>query len=131
MVPLASYTTVGGTPLSELLPQARIDQIVQRARDGGAEIVSLLKTGSAFYAPAASTVAMVDSILLDRKRILPCAVRLTGQYGINGIFVGVPVKLGAGGVEQVIEIKLTDAEQAAVLKSAAAVKELVDVMGLS
>ena len=131
MVPLASYTTVGGTPLSELLPQARIDQIVQRARDGGAEIVSLLKTGSAFYAPAASTVAMVDSILLDRKRILPCAVRLTGQYGINGIFVGVPVKLGAAGVEQVIEIKLTDAEQAAVLKSAAAVKELVDVMGLS
>ena len=131
MVPLASYTTVGGTPLSELLPQARIDQIVQRARDGGAEIVSLLKTGSAFYAPAASTVAMVDSILLDRKRILPCAVRLTGQYGINGIFVGVPVKLGAAGVEQVIEIKLTDVEQAAVLKSAAAVKELVDVMGLS
>ncbi len=130
MVPLASYTTVGGTPLSELLPQARIDQIVQRARDGGAEIVALLKTGSAFYAPAASVVSMVDSILLDKKRILPCAVRLTGQYGIKDVYVGVPVKLGAAGVEQVIEIKLTPAEQAALEKSAAAVQELRDVMAL-
>jgi len=130
MVPLASYTTVGGTPLTELLPQARIDQIVQRARDGGAEIVALLKTGSAFYAPAASVVSMVDSILLDRKRILPCAVRLTGQYGIKDIYVGVPVKLGANGAEEVVQIKLTADEQAAVTKSAAAVKELVDVMGV-
>lgn len=131
MVPLASYTSVAGTPLNQLLPQARIDQIVQRARDGGAEIVALLKTGSAFYAPAASVVSMVDAILLDRKRILPCAVRLTGQYGINDLYVGVPVKLGANGVEEVIEIKLTPDEQAALTKSAGAVKELVDVLQLS
>ena len=135
MVPLIRYSSVGGLPIPDLVKMGwstdkRIEEIVQRTRDGGAEIVALLKTGSAFYAPAASVVSMVDSILLDRKRILPCAVRLTGQYGINDVFVGVPVKLGANGVEQVIQINLTADEQAAVTKSAGAVKELVDVMGV-
>jgi malate dehydrogenase len=128
MVPLTRYTTVGGTPVEQLIPAARLAEIVQRARDGGAEIVKLLKTGSAFYAPAAATVEMVDAILLDRKRILPCAAYLQGEYGVNGLFVGVPVKLGIRGIEQVIEIPLTDDESAALKKSAGAVQELVDAM---
>lgn len=128
MVPLVRYTTVGGIPLTELLPKDKIDGLVQRTRDGGAEIVKLLKTGSAFYAPSAAVVQMVDSVVLDKKRILPCAAYLEGEYGIQGLYVGVPVKLGAGGVEQVIEIKLTEEEAQALKRSAAAVKELIEVM---
>lgn len=128
MVPLTRYTSVAGIPVEHLIAKDHLDQIVQRTRDGGAEIVKLLKTGSAFYAPAAATVEMVDAILLDRKRILPCAAYLQGEYGINDLFVGVPVKLGAGGVEEVVEIPLSDDERAALHRSAAAVKELVDAM---
>ena len=128
MVPLVRYTTVGGIPVTELLPQETVDRIVQRTRDGGAEIVKLLKTGSAFYAPSAAVAQMVDAVVLDKKRILPCAAYLEGEYGINGLYVGVPVKLGAGGVEQVIEIKLTEEEREALKRSAAAVKELIEVM---
>lgn len=128
MVPLTRYTTVGGIPVEHLIPADRLAQIVQRARDGGAEIVKLLKTGSAFYAPAAAVTEMVDAILLDRKRILPCAVYLEGEYGLNGLFVGVPVKLGARGIEQVIEIPLSSDESAALKRSAGAVQELVDAM---
>lgn len=128
MVPLVRYTTIGGIPASELIPKDRLDAIVQRARDGGAEIVNLLKTGSAFYAPAASVAQMVDAIILDRKRILPCAAYLQGEYGINNLFVGVPVKLGAGGIQQIIEVKLTPEEDAALKHSAAEVAELVKVM---
>ncbi len=128
MVPLVRYTTVGGEPVEHLIPAARLAEIVQRARDGGAEIVKLLKTGSAFYAPAAATVEMVDAILLDRKRILPCAAYLEGEYGVNGLFVGVPVKLGQSGIEQVVEIPLTDEEKAALKHSADSVQELVDAM---
>ena len=130
MVPLVRYTTVAGIPVSELIAKDRLDSIVQRARDGGAEIVNLLKTGSAFYAPAASVAQMVDAIILDRKRILPCAAYLQGEYGINNLFVGVPVKLGASGIEQIIEIKLTPEEDAALKRSAAEVEELVKVMNL-
>jgi len=128
MVPLTGYTTVAGVPVDHLIPAARLAEIVQRARDGGAEIVRLLKTGSAFYAPAAATVEMVDAILMDRKRILPCATFLEGEYGINGLFVGVPVKLGASGIEQVIEIPLDEPTKAALHKSADAVRELVEAM---
>lgn len=128
MVPLVSMTTVGGVPISQLLPKERVDAIVQRTRDGGGEIVSLLKTGSAFYAPGASTAAMVDAILLDQKRILPCSAYLEGEFGLNGVYAGVPVKVGRGGVEQVIELSLTDDERAALHRSANAVKELVDLM---
>ena len=128
MVPLTRYTTVGGIPVSELLPKERLDAIVQRTRDGGAEIVGYLKTGSAFYAPSAAGAQMVEAILLDKKRILPCAAYLDGEYGIRGLFVGVPVKLGASGIEQIIEVKLTSEEQAAVQRSADAVRELVQVM---
>ena len=128
MVPLASYTTVAGIPIQELLPADRIEAIIERTRNGGAEIVGLLKTGSAFYAPSAAVAEMVDAILLDQKRILPCAALLSGQFGINGLYVGVPVKLGAGGIEQILEIKLTADEQAALEKSAAAVQGLVDAM---
>ena len=130
MVPLVRFTTVAGIPLTDLLPMERVDAIVQRTRDGGAEIVNYLKTGSAFYAPAASVTAMVDAILLDRGRILPCAALLEGEYGVNGVYVGVPVKLGANGIEEVVQIELTAEEQAALNKSAAAVQELVDMMGL-
>ncbi len=130
MVPLVRYTTVGGIPVSEMITKERLDSIVQRARDGGAEIVNLLKTGSAFYAPAASVAQMVDAIILDRKRILPCAAYLQGEYGINNLFVGVPVKLGAGGIEEIIQIKLTPEEDAALKRSAAEVEELVKVMNL-
>ena len=128
MVPLASYTTAAGIPIGELLPQEQIDAIIQRTRDGGAEIVNLLKTGSAFYAPSAAVAQMVDSIALNKRRILPCAALLEGQYGINGLFIGVPVILGGGGIERVLEISLTDAEQAMLKHSADAVQELVDDM---
>ena len=130
MVPLVRFTTVAGIPLTDLLPMERVEAIVQRTRDGGAEIVNYLKTGSAFYAPAASVTAMVDAILLDRGRILPCAALLEGEYGVDGVYVGVPVKLGANGIEEVVQIELTAEEQTALNKSAAAVQELVDVMGL-
>ena len=128
MVPLVRFTNVSGIPLSELTDQATIDRLVQRTRDGGAEIVKYLKTGSAYYAPAASTVEMVESILKDKKKVLPCAVSLQGEYGINGLFVGVPVKLGKQGVEKIYEIKLDDSEKAALKKSADAVQELVTVL---
>ncbi len=124
MVPLPRYSTVGGIPITELMSKDRIDALVKRTANGGAEIVSLLKTGSAFYAPASSAVEMAKAILLDKKTVLPCAAYLEGEYGINGLFIGVPVKLGKAGVEQVIEIKLTDDEKAALHKSAAAVQEL-------
>ncbi len=128
MVPLPRYSTAGGVPITELLDAAKIDELVERTRKGGAEIVALLKTGSAFYAPAASVAQMVDSILNDRNEILPCAAYLTGQYGIDGLFVGVPVKLGRRGVEEVVEIELADEENAALQRSAAAVRDLVDAM---
>jgi len=127
MVPLARYSTVAGIPLPDLLPQDRIDAIAQRTANGGAEITKLVGT-SAWYAPGSATVEMVDAILNDKKKILPCSVYLEGEYGIRGVFVGVPVKLGAGGVEEIIQIKLTDAEKAALYKSANAVKELVGVI---
>jgi malate dehydrogenase len=124
MVPLPRYTTVAGIPLPALLPRERIEAIVDRARNGGAEIVSLLKTGSAYYAPSASVVEMIDSILLDKKRVLPTAAYLEGEYGIEGIFLGVLCVLGAGGVEKVLEIDLDSDERAALHKSADAVREL-------
>lgn len=130
MVPLPRYSTIAGIPLAELLPKEKIDAIVQRTRKGGAEIVNLLKTGSAYYAPSAAVMTMVEAILKDKKKILPCAAYLEGEYGIHGLFVGVPVKLGAGGVEKIIEIKLTAEENAALQKSAASVKELVGVLGI-
>lgn len=128
MVPLARMCTVAGVPIGELLPPERIDAIVKRTRDGGAEIVNLLKTGSAYYAPSAAVAQIVDAILLDRKRILPCAVHLQGEYGINGLFVGVPVKLGARGAEEIIQLELTPDERAALQRSADSVQELVGVM---
>jgi len=130
MVPLPRYSNVAGIPLPDLLPKDRIDAIVDRTRKGGAEIVGLLKTGSAYYAPSAAVTEMVAAILQDKKKILPCAAYLEGEYGIKGLFVGVPVKLGEKGVEQVIEIKLTPEENAALQKSAAAVRELVNVLGV-
>jgi malate dehydrogenase len=128
MVPLPRYSTVAGIPITELMTPERVQALVQRTAGGGAEIVALLKTGSAYYAPAAATFEMVESILKDRKRVLPCAVLLQGEYGTNGLFVGVPVVLGAGGMERVVQITLTADEQAAFDKSAAAVRELVDAM---
>src|SRR5436853_886618 len=125
MVPLPRYSTVAGIPITELLSKERIDAIVERTRNGGAEIVNLLKT-SAWYAPGASTVEMVEAILKDKRKILPCAAYLQGEYGINDLYVGVPIKLGRNGLEQVIEITLTGDERAALDKSAAAVRELVD-----
>lgn len=130
MVALPRLSSVGGVPLAQLLPPERIDSLVERAVNGGAEIVQLLKTGSAFYAPAASAVSMVDAIVLDKKEILPCAIRLEGEYGIEGVVAGVPVKLGAAGVEQVLELQLTAAEHEALLRSANAVRETVAIMGL-
>ena len=130
MVPLVGHTTVAGIPITELLSKERIDAIVQRTRDGGAEIVKHLKTGSAYYAPSAAAVEMCESILKDKKKVLPCAAYLQGEYGINGYFVGVPCKLGAAGLEEIIEIELTDEERAALMRSAAAVKELCDVIGV-
>ncbi len=128
MVPLPRFSTVAGIPLPELLPPERIEALVQRTRNGGAEIVSLLKTGSAYYAPASAAVEMAESILKDKKKILPCAAYLEGEYGIRDLFIGVPVKLGRGGIEQVIEIRLTDEESAALKKSAAAVQELKNAL---
>jgi malate dehydrogenase len=130
MVPLTRSSSVAGVPLTQLIPAERLSQIVQRTRDGGAEIVALLKQGSAYYAPSASVLQMVDSILLDKKMIMPCSVYLEGEYGINGLFVGVPAKLGAKGVEEIIKLELTADEQAALKKSADSVKELVGVMGI-
>lgn len=130
MVPLVRFTTVAGVPVSKLIPAERLAQIVQRTRDGGAEIVNLLGSGSAFYAPSAAVAQMIDSIVLDKKMILPCAVYLQGEYGIKDLFVGVPAKLGARGVEEVIQIELTSDERAALQKSADAVQELVGVMGI-
>lgn len=128
MVPLPRFSTVAGVPITELMNQDVIDRLVQRTRGGGAEIVSLLKTGSAYYAPSAAVAEMVDAILMDRKKILPCAAYLQGEYGIRDLFAGVPVKLGAGGVEQIIELKLTESEQAMLRKSADTVAELVGVL---
>jgi malate dehydrogenase len=125
MVPLPRYSTVAGIPITDLLPADRIAALVDRTANGGAEVVALLKTGSAFYAPAASTFEMVDAILRDRRRVLPCATYLKGEYGIDGLFVGVPVVLGAGGLQRVIEITLTADERTAFDRSAAAVEELV------
>jgi malate dehydrogenase len=128
MVPLVRLSSVSGIPLTELLDKATLDGLVNRTRNGGAEIVKYLKTGSAYYAPAAAAVEMAESILKDKKKVLPCAAFLEGEYGINGLFVGVPVRLGAGGVEKIYQLKLTEEEQAMLNKSAAAVQELVDVM---
>jgi malate dehydrogenase len=130
MVPLTSFTSVGGVPVSKLIKPERLEEIVQRARQGGAEIVGLLKTGSAFQAPSAAVAQMVDSIILDRKMILPCAAYLRGEYGLNDIFVGVPCKLGAKGVEEIIEIPLSDDEQQALNRTAGSVRELVQKMGM-
>jgi malate dehydrogenase len=130
MVPVPRYTTVAGIPVAELMPQDKLDAIIERTRKGGGEIVSYLKTGSAFYAPSAAAVEMVEAIFYDRKKILPCAAYLEGEYGINGLYVGVPVKLGKNGIEEIIQIKLTAEEQAALQKSADAVKELVTVIGV-
>lgn len=130
MVPLPRYSTVAGIPLPDLLPQDRIDAIVQRTRKGGGEIVNLMKTGSAYYAPSAAAYEMVDSILRDRKKILPCAAFLEGEYGLRDIYMGVPVMLGSNGVEKIIEIKLTDDERAGLEKSAASVREMVNVLGI-
>ena len=130
MVPLPRYSTVAGIPLPDLMPKEKIDAIVTRTRKGGAEIVNLLKTGSAYYAPSAAVVEMVEAILKDKKKILPCAAYLEGEYGIKGLFVGVPVKLGARGVEQIIEIKLTPEENAELQKSAASVRELTTILGV-
>jgi malate dehydrogenase len=130
MVPLSRYSTVAGIPLPDLLPKERIDAIVERTRKGGIEIVNLLKTGSAYYAPSAAAVEMTEAILKDKKKILPCAVYLEGEYGIKGLFVGVPVKLGAKGVEEIIQIKLTPEENAALQKSSGSVKELITVLGI-
>jgi malate dehydrogenase len=126
MVSLPRYSTVAGIPITDLLPADRIQALVERTANGGAEIVAFLKTGSAFYAPAASAFEMVDAILRDRRRVLPCATYLRGEYGVDGLFVGVPVVLGNGGLQRVIEIELTEEEQVAFAKSAAAVKELVE-----
>ncbi|MCZ2151250.1 MAG: malate dehydrogenase [Bryobacterales bacterium] len=128
MVPLVRLTSVSGIPLTELLPRERIDAIVQRTRDGGAEIVKHLKTGSAYYAPSSAAVEMVESILKDKKKVLPCAAYLEGEYGYNGLFVGVPVKLGAMGIEKIYAVHLTPEEKAMLDKSASAVKELVDTI---
>jgi len=128
MVPLVRLSNVAGIPLTELMDQATIDAIVNRTANGGAEIVKYLKTGSAYYAPSAAAVEMAESILKDKKKVLPCAAYLEGEYGINGLYVGVPVKLGARGIEKIYEIKLTEDETAKLHKSAASVKELVDVL---
>ena len=128
MVPVVRLTSVAGIPLTELMDQATIDRIVDRTRNGGAEIVKYLKTGSAYYAPSASAVEMAESILKDKKKVLPCSTYLEGEYGIDGLFVGVPVKLGADGVEKIYEVRLTDDERAMLKKSADSVQEMVDVL---
>ncbi|HMP07778.1 MAG TPA: malate dehydrogenase, partial [Lacipirellulaceae bacterium] len=128
MVPLASCTSVGGVPVSQLIESERLKQIVERTAKGGGEIVSLLKTGSAYYAPAAATAQMVEAIVRDKKRLIPCAAYCDKEYGVGGYYVGVPVVLGTGGVERIIELELNDAERSAFVKSVDAVKELVGVM---
>jgi malate dehydrogenase len=133
MVPLVRYSTVAGIPLPDLVKMGwttkeRLDKIVQRTRDGGAEIVGLLKTGSAFYAPASSAIAMAEAYLRDKKRVLPCAALLQGQYGVKDLYVGVPVVIGAGGVERIVEIELNPQEQVEFNKSAAGVRELIDAV---
>jgi malate dehydrogenase len=128
MVPVVRLSNVSGIPLTELIPADRLAAIVDRTRNGGAEIVKYLKTGSAYYAPSAAAVKMVESILKDKRKVLPCAALLEGEYGINGLFVGVPVKLGRNGIEQIYELKLNDEEKAMLAKSASAVQELVDVL---
>jgi len=130
MVPLPRFSTCAGIPVTELLPKDQLDAIVKRTAGGGAEIVSLLKTGSAYYAPSAAAVEMTEAILKDKKKILPCAAYLEGEYGINGLYVGVPCKLGARGLEQIIEVNLTAEERIALQKSAASVQELVNVLGI-
>jgi malate dehydrogenase len=130
MVPLLRHSTVGGVPLNELLPKDKLDAIVKRTREGGAELVGLYKTGSAYFGPAASAIAMAESYLLDRKRVLPCAVLLEGEYGISGYFFGVPVQIGAGGIEKVLEINLDDVEKGELAKSFASVKKTVDSVKL-
>lgn len=130
MVPITRLCTVGGVPITEFLSEEKINSLVERTVKGGGEIVNLLKTGSAFYAPATATAQMVNAIILDKKEILPCAAYLEGEYGINGVVVGVPVKLGKNGIEQIIELKLTPEEGAALKKSANAVRELIDIMNL-
>jgi malate dehydrogenase len=129
MVPIASCTSVGGIPVTQLIDRKRLDEIVQRTRDGGAEIVSLLKTGSAYYAPAAATAQMVEAVVRDKKRLIPCAAYCDKEYGVGGYYVGVPVILGASGVERIIELKLENEERAAFQKSVDAVKSLIEVMG--
>jgi malate dehydrogenase len=128
MVPLTQLTTVAGRPVAQLIPAERLEQIVQRTRDGGAEIVSLLKTGSAYYAPSAAVAQMVDAILLDTRQILPCSVHLEGEYGISGVFSGVPARLGFGGLIEVVEVELSPADQTALRRSAAAVEEVVGII---
>jgi len=128
MVPVTSYTNVAGVPVSQMIDAGRLEEIVQRTRDGGAEVVKLLKAGSAYYAPAAAVAEMVDSIVFDQKRLLPCAAYCDGEYGIDGLFVGVPVKLGKEGVEDIVEIELSDTEREDLQRSAGAVRELVDAM---
>jgi len=128
MVPLVRFTNVSGIPLTELLPADQIEALVTRTRNGGAEIVKYLKTGSAYYAPSAAAVEMVASILKDKKKVLPCAALLQGEYGVKDLFVGVPVKLGANGIEKIYEVSLTDSEKAELAKSVAAVDELVTVI---
>jgi malate dehydrogenase len=130
VLPLPRYSTVAGIPITELMDRSTVERLVQRTRDGGAEIVKYLKTGSAYYAPSAAVTEMVEAILKDKKKILPCAAYLEGEYGIQGLYVGVPVKLGAKGIEQIIEIKLTPEEKTALDKSVASVKELVSVIGV-
>lgn len=128
MVPLPRYSTVAGIPITELLPPERIDALVQRTANGGAEIVGLLKTGSAYYAPSAAVTEMVEAIFKDKRKILPCAAFLEGEYGVNGLFVGVPVKLGRNGIEEIVQIDLRPEEEAALRRSAAAVQELVEII---
>ena len=128
MVPVVSYSNVAGVPIRQKVADDRLEEIVQRTRDGGAEVVKLLQKGSAFYAPAAAAAEMVDAIVLDQKRVLPCAALCQGEFGIEGLFVGVPIRLGAEGVEEIIEIDLEDDERAELAKSADAVKELVEAL---
>ena len=128
MVPLRGVTSVAGVPVGRLLAQARLEEIVQRTRDGGAEIVRLLKSGSAYYAPSAAAAQMVEAIAADRRQVLPCAIRLDGEYGLSGVVMGVPVKLGAGGVAEVVEVELTEAERAELERSAEAVREVTAVL---
>ncbi len=126
MVPLPRFSTVAGIPIPELMPASTIERLVERTRNGGAEIVAYLKTGSAYYAPSSAIVEMVESILLDRRKILPCAAYLDGEYGIRGLYIGVPVRLGSGGIESILEVRLEESERRDLLKSAAAVQELVE-----